>query len=159
PVIKAEGICALAFIPLVTKSRLIGKFMTYYRMPHAFSAEEITLANTIAQQLAIALDRQVAQEEQKEVRERIAADLSAMPYLREVGSLCAREGHDQPKCLSAVVDTAIAITGAPRGSLQLVDARSGALTIVAQRGFSESFLTYFARVPQNAPVTAAAATR
>src|SRR6516162_847589 len=70
-----------------------------------------------------------------------------------------REGNDQSNCLSAVVDTAIAITGAPRGSLQLVDARSGALTIAAQRGFSDSFLSYFARVPQSAPVTAAAAMR
>ena len=158
-VIKAEGIRALAFIPLLSKGNLIGKFMTYYREPRMFAAEETTLANTIAQQLAIAVDRQVAQEEQAEVRERVAADLSAMTRLRELGSLCAREGHYQSKCLSAVVETAIAITGAPRGSLQLVDARSGVLTIAAQRGFSESFLNYFARVSQNAPVTAAAAMR
>jgi PAS domain S-box-containing protein len=82
-----------------------------------------------------------------------------MTRLLELGSLCAREGHDQSKCLSAVVDTAIAITGAPRGSLQRLDARSGALTLAAQHGFGASFLSYFARVPQDAPVTAAAAMR
>jgi PAS domain S-box-containing protein len=38
-VVKAEGIRALAFIPLLTKGKLIGKFMTYYREPHVFSAE------------------------------------------------------------------------------------------------------------------------
>src|SRR6516165_7226454 len=65
-VVKAEDIRALAFIPLLIKGSLIGKFMTYYREPHLFSAEEIKLANTIAQQLAIAIDRQVAQEEQEE---------------------------------------------------------------------------------------------
>ena len=125
-----------------------------------FAAEETTLANTIAQQLAIAVDRQVAQEEQAEARERVAADLSAMTRLRELGSLCAREGHYQSKCLSAVVETAIAITGAPRGSLQLVDARSGgARRSRLSMDLVKSWLNYFARVSQNAPVTAAAAMR
>jgi len=33
-VVKAEDIRALAFIPLLIKGSLIGKFMTYYREPH-----------------------------------------------------------------------------------------------------------------------------
>ena len=277
-VISAEGVRALAFIPLVAKGKLIGKFMTYYREPHSFSAEETKLANTIAQQLAIAVDRQRTEEnlresetrfrlmsenapvmiwmsdaqgkclhlnqmlrtfwgvkeaqiptfdwaqtmhpddapqigdrmlgairsmtnvaikgryrnadgkfrvlqtdarprfsptgqflgmiginvdvtEQEETQATIAADLSAMTRLRELGALCAREGNDQAKCLQAIVDTAVAITGAPRGSLQLIEPRSGVLSIAAQRGFDESFLSFFARVRSNAPVTAAAAMR
>ena len=35
-IVKAEGIGALAFIPLVAGGKLIGKFMTYYDAPHAF---------------------------------------------------------------------------------------------------------------------------
>ena len=31
--VKAEGIAALAFIPLVVSGKLIGKFMTYYEVP------------------------------------------------------------------------------------------------------------------------------
>jgi transcriptional regulator with GAF, ATPase, and Fis domain len=42
-VISAEGVRALTFIPLVAKGKLIGKFMTYYREPHSFSAEEPSL--------------------------------------------------------------------------------------------------------------------
>ena len=33
--VKAEGIAALAFIPLTARGELVGKFMTYYRTPHA----------------------------------------------------------------------------------------------------------------------------
>ena len=133
--------------------------MTYYREPRMFAAEETTLANTIAQQLAIAVDRQVAQEEQAEARERVAADLSAMTRLRELGSLCAREGHYQSKCLSAVVETAIAITGrreavCSSSTLDLECLRSR-LSIELRT----SSLNYFTRVSQNAPVTAAAAMR
>lgn len=36
--VKAEGIAALAFIPLTGRGELTGKFMTYYATPHAFAA-------------------------------------------------------------------------------------------------------------------------
>jgi GAF domain-containing protein len=49
--VKAEGIGALAFIPLMAKGELIGKFMTYYNDTHAFSGAEIALAVTIARQI------------------------------------------------------------------------------------------------------------
>ena len=277
-IIRAEGIRALSFIPLVAEGKLIGKFMTYYRDPHRFSLEEARLANSIAQQLAIAIDRHNAQKElqesearfrlmaenapvmiwmsdadgrcqhlnamlrafwgvseseiaefdwqktmhpsdaieigtemfaalsnrtsvtvkgrylnasgqfrilethaqsrfsltgeflgmigvnaditeQESAQKRIAADLDAMTRLQQLGSLCAPEGHDLTKCLSAVVETAAAITGAPRGSLQLVEPRSGMLTIAAQKGFTNQFLRFFAEVREDAPVTAAAAMR
>ena len=82
-----------------------------------------------------------------------------MTRLQQLGGLCAREGHNFAKCLSAVVDAAAAITGAPRGSLQLVESGSGEMTIAAQHGFDTRFLRFFARVREDAPVTAAAAVR
>ena len=42
--------------------------MTYYQEPHTFSAKETKLANTIAQQLAIAVDRQRTEEHLRESR-------------------------------------------------------------------------------------------
>src|SRR5262245_50547834 len=48
--VRAEGIGALAFIPLVANGGLVGKFMTYYRAPHVFGAAEVDLAVTIARQ-------------------------------------------------------------------------------------------------------------
>ncbi|MFZ1475145.1 MAG: PAS domain S-box protein, partial [Anaerolineae bacterium] len=57
-----EGIGALAFIPLSHQGRLLGKFMIYYNAPHAFSAEEIELAQTIARHVAFAIARKQATE-------------------------------------------------------------------------------------------------
>ena len=62
-VIVGEGIRALGFIPLVTPEKLLGKFMVYYDAPHQFSQEEMQLAQTIASNVAFALERKLAEEE------------------------------------------------------------------------------------------------
>jgi PAS domain S-box-containing protein len=63
-------------------------------------------------------------------------DLSVMPG-----------GHEaMPGLLQAVVDTAIEITNADMGNLQLFDETTGSLRIAAQRGFERPFLEYFAMV-------------
>jgi signal transduction histidine kinase len=49
---RDEGIGSLAFIPLVTRGQLIGKFMVYYDHPHSYSSNELALAASIANHLA-----------------------------------------------------------------------------------------------------------
>ena len=61
-VILAEGICTLGFIPLISGGRLLGKFMLYYNKPHQLQEEEIHLAQSIASQIAFAIDRKQAEE-------------------------------------------------------------------------------------------------
>jgi len=68
--IKAEGIRGLAFIPLLSRRRVIGKFMTYYPEPHDFLSAEVNLAVTIARQLGFSIERQRAEEELRESEER-----------------------------------------------------------------------------------------
>jgi PAS domain S-box-containing protein len=73
PIMRAvleEGIGALAFIPLLARGRVIGKFMTYYDAPHAFTRNDVDLAATVARQLAFAVDRIRAEEA------RVAAELA-----------------------------------------------------------------------------------
>jgi PAS domain S-box-containing protein len=60
--IRAEGIGALAFIPLVQGGRLLGKFMVYFDAPHEFQQEELDVAMAIARQLAFAVERMRAEE-------------------------------------------------------------------------------------------------
>jgi len=62
PVIEAEGIRSLAFIPLLAGSRLIGKFMVYYGEPHQFDAVELMSAQAIAAQVAFAIERQTSRD-------------------------------------------------------------------------------------------------
>ena len=101
------------------------------------------------------LEEQVA-ERTKELRdsearlfgilEHSAADLKAMRRLNEVGTRCAKDGHDVPACLKEILNVALEISGAEKGVIQLLDVESGALTIETQTGFDEPFLTFFANV-------------
>ena len=59
--VKGEGIRALAFIPLVEKGGLVGKFMTYYGAAHAFTDTEMDIAVTIARQLGFAVAKMRAE--------------------------------------------------------------------------------------------------
>jgi PAS domain S-box-containing protein len=56
-VIGAEGIRAMAFIPLLDQGRLLGKFMVYYCTPHRFTDEEVRLLRLIASHIAFAITR------------------------------------------------------------------------------------------------------
>jgi PAS domain S-box-containing protein len=71
--IKAEGIRAAAFIPLITNRKLIGKFMTYYDRPHVFAEAEMSLAVNIARQLTLAIEHQRADEAVRESEARMRA--------------------------------------------------------------------------------------
>lgn len=71
-VVLGEGIRALAFIPIVYRGRLLGKFMLYFDRPHRFTEEEIMLARTIAGHIAFALGRAQAAEELATSRDRLA---------------------------------------------------------------------------------------
>jgi PAS domain S-box-containing protein len=61
-VVKDEGIGALAFIPLISHGKLIGKFMPYFNAPHVISDDEIALSLTIARQLAFGIERKRGEE-------------------------------------------------------------------------------------------------
>ena len=53
--------------------------------------------------------------------ERMTVDLCAVTMLREVDSLCAREGKYLDKCLHGILDVGIAIAGADKGNIQLLE--------------------------------------
>lgn len=55
--IEREGIRALAFVPLKYERRLLGKFMIYHAAPHAFTAAAMLPVETIASQVAFAIER------------------------------------------------------------------------------------------------------
>ncbi|HKW19587.1 MAG TPA: response regulator [Terriglobales bacterium] len=69
-IIKDEGIESLCFVPLVSRGRLIGKFMVYFPSPHVFSNDELTLSLTIARQLAFATERKRSEEALRNSEER-----------------------------------------------------------------------------------------
>jgi anti-anti-sigma factor len=77
PVFAAEGIAALAFIPLVHAGRLLGKFMLYYGTPRPFDQDEIRVAAAIARFVAGAIDHKGDEVDLRRSREHLALVLAA----------------------------------------------------------------------------------
>lgn len=78
--------------------------------------------------------------------QRIAADMRAMSLLQDVGNRCLRAGDNFQECLECILDAAIELAEADKGTIQLLEPQSDALVIAAHRGFEEPFLTFFAQV-------------
>jgi PAS domain S-box-containing protein len=56
PVFEAEGIRAVAFVPLIAGPELVGKFMLYYDRPHECSPAELAAAELVAAHVSLAVD-------------------------------------------------------------------------------------------------------
>jgi PAS domain S-box-containing protein len=75
--IEAEGIAGLAFVPLVIRGRVIGKFMLYHAVPHHLPPDDLQLAQVIASQVAFAVDRMRAERQARRSEERLRFALDA----------------------------------------------------------------------------------
>ena len=76
---KAEGIGALAFVPLIWNGNLIGKLIVYFNAPHVFTKSDIELSLTIARQLAFALERQRSADALRQSEERFRTIVETSP--------------------------------------------------------------------------------
>ena len=78
-VIRDEGIGALAFIPLLSNGKLIGKFMVYFDAPHSFTEAELELGLTISRQLAASIVRKRAEASLRESEQRYRTLFDQVP--------------------------------------------------------------------------------
>jgi PAS domain S-box-containing protein len=88
--VNKEGIGALAFIPLVSNRKLIGKFMVYYNTPHAFEHNEIELGLNISRQLTLAVARKRTEHALLESRQRLNGLITSA-----MDAVIAVDGHQQ----------------------------------------------------------------
>jgi PAS domain S-box-containing protein len=89
--------------------------------------------------------RKRAEDETVALKDTLTAHLHSLIRLHEVSTRFVRNG-DTPEFLEQVLETAMAITGTDVGNIQLLNPQSGRLDVVAQRGFSQDFLDFFAHV-------------
>ncbi|HEX5410838.1 MAG TPA: PAS domain S-box protein [Terriglobia bacterium] len=136
--LKAEGIGALAFIPLVSNGKLIGKFMTYFNTAHQFSEDEINLSLTISRQLAFGIDRLRAEDS-------LRKGANALANLNDLGARLWRI-RNLKHGLDEILTSAMDLLGAAKGHVQLLGRVKGSLVIAAQRGFDQEFLDFFREV-------------
>jgi len=83
-------------------------------------------------------------------QKQMTAELEDMRRLNELSTLLVREENKFETCYDEITKTAIAISGADKGNLQLFDETSRSLRIVAQQGFQEEFLKFFESVDDHA---------
>jgi signal transduction histidine kinase len=96
----AENIAALVFVPLVHAKRVVGKFMLYSAARRTFTATEVKMAQTIADQVAAA----VIQKQTQADRERLIDELTRTVRVNEL--LAGILGHDLRNPLQAIVVSA-----------------------------------------------------
>ena len=144
-VFRAEGLGGLAFIPLVAHGELLGKLVLYYDAPHRFSGDELQLAQTIAQHVAVGLQRLSREHEAIRLKDELGAELTAVMRLHGISQRFFERGN-LGELLSDILAATIEITGADRGTMQLLDTASGCLRLVAHRGFEREFVDFFAEV-------------
>ena len=119
---RAEGIRALAYVPLVSQRGLLGGLVVYYDMPYDFSAEEEQVAQVVAHHVALGIDRIRAKAEIAELLERERAarhSAERAQHAAEVSNQAKREfisilGHELRNPLNAIVNAA-RVLGAPGG--------------------------------------------
>ncbi len=79
------------------------------------------------------------------LRRRLDADLNSMVRLHQISTKFFREA-DLRALLEESLETAINITGADKGKIQLFDEASSTLKMMVHRGFGTRFLEFFATV-------------
>ena len=97
--------------------------------------------------------------EKRQAEERLAAELRAMTMLREISTDCVRYDITPEECLQKILDAAVVIARAQKGTLQVFDPASNALRIAAQRGFGKPFLEFFEFVEDTEASSCGAALR
>ncbi|RPI98428.1 MAG: GAF domain-containing protein, partial [Chloroflexi bacterium] len=120
------GMQAGALVPLLARERVIGMLLVAYRETHDFDRIETALLESVARQLAVALDN--ARLHEQERRQRQIAEV-----LREAASLLGNIPQDL--ALETLLGLLRDIMDYDRASV-LLEAEPGSLRIAAYQGFS-----------------------
>lgn len=143
PGILATVLCALAVvIPIGSRSETFA-----IRDPRDIALLVMFLLLS-ALLIAIVHMARVQRHRVESFERQLAEELEDMQHLHEVSTQLVRQG-DLHGLLGNIIDTAIRITRADKGNIQLYDPATQSLHIVAQRGFEQPFLEFFASVPHD----------
>jgi signal transduction histidine kinase len=127
-VFRAEGIRALAFVPLLYHRRLIGKFMLYRDRPRVFTQHELQFASTVGVHVAQAVERKRAEVElSRAYREEREAHILADEATRAREEILSVVSHDLRNPLGTILMGATTLLQLDSGE------RSHRVRLVAER--------------------------
>jgi len=158
PTFRAEGIAALAFVPLQTSGGVVGKFMLYYDRPHDFTPAELAVVEILAADVALLLERHRGEEAERAARS--AADLAharLVSLQRVTTELTGAVSVDD--VASVVLGTALREVGATSGSLCLLVPPGDELEIAYAVGYPDEVMGRWSRFPVDAALPASEAAR
>lgn len=166
--VLAEGIRALAFIPITCAGTVCGKFMAYYDAPRRFDRHTIDLAVTVARQLGFSLERAKSEEQRQDAQrtqaaseKRLSAELEMTKQLREISAALVHEG-DSSSLYEKILDSAASVMHSDFASMQVLHPGRGAggeLRLIAFRGFDPESAKFWEWVRADSGSTCGAALR
>lgn len=153
--VLAEGIHAIAFIPLVCDGALIGKFMAYFRVPHSFGNDDLAVSLVIARQLAFGIQRNRTDQRLRERESELAEELAASRKIQELSLEMANE-IDVEGLYGKLIDAAVTVMRADFASMQQYFPHLGAkgeLKLLGHQGFSPEAAKFWAWVRADSKCT------
>ena len=122
---QKEGICSLLSVPLKMREKPVGVLRIYTSQPHQFKKSEVAIANTLALEGAIAIEKAKLQQRMQTLME-IAKSINSTLNLSEV--------------LDLIVKSAARTMGYKAASLRLLNREGETLKIRATYGLSTKYL-------------------
>jgi len=150
---------AVAATPLIARGRVFGAIALYYAQPRKFSAEEVDLARTFAEQAALAIENAwLLAEVQQRMRENERRRRVAEGMRDLLASVNSTRSLDE--VLDLVLAQASGLLGSDAGSVLLLDDREGqqrVLTMRASRSLVAEIMP--TRLPVGTAITGVAVER
>ena len=148
PGLHEEPYHGMLSVPIIlfTVNKLIGVLTIQEKAVREFTDDEIAFAETVAGQIAIAIENaRLYEMTDEKLREKVE-QLSTLRHV--TASLVS--AVDRSEVLDIIVQHAMTLTGADMSSIFELDAASQEMKIVAHRGLSESYLNIRVRVGEGA---------
>lgn len=158
PVFRAEGIRALAFIPLVETDVLLGKFMVYADGPRRFTEDEVRLAQAIASQVAQGVARAQLYERERRLRARAEQSAERTQRLARVTAELSNALRED-EVAEVVIREGVRELGASTAGLWRVDSDRRQLVMLRTHNYPQGSMEQVRRVPLDADLPVAESVR
>jgi PAS domain S-box-containing protein len=125
-------------IPLIKDGEFVAGLAVHTSGPRAWTSNEVALAEEVAERTWAAVER-------AHTEAVVTADLQDTQRLRELGARLVSEGDIQT-LYQEIMSTAIALTEADAGTVQIFDEVTQELVLLATQGLEQTMIEYFYRV-------------